>query len=100
MGSRSARQRVVAKAKQPAQGPDHKHFVQFYSDDKSLLGTLSRYIGSALGAGDAGVVIATEEHRRELAKRLAARGFDLDRSIAGGRYLALDAAETLDRVTV
>jgi PAS domain S-box-containing protein len=76
------------------------HSVQFYSDDKFLLDALSRFIGSALGAGDAGIVIATPEHRTELAGRLSGRGLDVARAVEQGRYVALDAAETLSQFMV
>lgn len=79
---------------------DHTHSVQFYSDDSFLLDTLSRFMGSALGAGDAGIVIATEEHRTELARRLSVRGLDLPLAVDQGRYVALDAAETLSQFMV
>ena len=62
--------------------------------------SLSRFIGSALGAGDAAIVIATPEHRAQLASRLAARGLDIERSVEHGRYVALDAAETLSQFLV
>jgi hypothetical protein len=42
------------------------HSVQFYSNGTFLLDALSRFIGSAVGVGDAGIVIATESHRTEL----------------------------------
>ena len=36
---------------------DHTgHTVQFYADDSFLLDGLSRFIGTALGAGDAAIV--------------------------------------------
>jgi len=73
----------------------HGHSVQFYEDDSYLLDGLSRFIGSALGSGDAGIVIATEEHRTGLAKRLKARGLDTSVAGAQGRYVSFDAAETL-----
>lgn len=73
------------------------HRVQFYSDHGHLLDGLSRSIGSALGAGDAGIVIATEEHREGLTRRLKARGLDVDLAAQQGRYIALDAAETLSK---
>ncbi|HYY70742.1 MAG TPA: PAS domain S-box protein [Terriglobales bacterium] len=76
------------------------HSVQFYSDDKFLLDALSRFIGSALGAGDAGIVIATPEHRTELAGRLSGRGLDVVLAVEQGRYIALDAAETLSQFLV
>ena len=76
------------------------HVVQFYSDDSFLLEGLSRFIGSALGAGDAGVVIATKPHRDELSLRLQALGLDTARSIKQGRFVSLDAAETLSKFMV
>jgi PAS domain S-box-containing protein len=78
----------------------HAHAVEFYSDESYLLDGLSRFIGSAIGAGDAGIVIATEEHRLELARRLAGRGFDLRRAVEQGRYIALDAVETLSQFMI
>lgn len=71
------------------------HSVQFYEDDAFLLDEVSRFIGSALGAGDAGIVIATRAHRAGLARLLTARGLDTALAMAQGRYIALDAAETL-----
>jgi signal transduction histidine kinase len=81
---------------------DHNHaghVVQFYGEDGFLLDELSRFIGTALGAGESAVVIATEEHRAGLAQRLQTWGFDTARAIAQGRYIALDAAETLAKIT-
>jgi PAS domain S-box-containing protein len=75
----------------------HPHSVQFYTDDNFLLDTLSRFMGAAVGSGDAGVVIATPEHRLALAMRLRERGLELERAVEQGRYIALDAAETLGR---
>ena len=71
------------------------HSVQFYADDAILLDGLTRYVGTALGAGDSAVVIATQPHRDALAVRLAARGLDLTLAASQGRYVALDAAQTL-----
>jgi PAS domain S-box-containing protein len=78
----------------------HAHTVQFYGDDSFLLDGLSRFIGSALGAGDASIVIATKEHRDGLAQRLRACGLDLTIAVQQGRYIALDAAETLAKFMV
>lgn len=75
---------------------DHRsHVVQFYEADNSLLDDVSRFIGTALGAGDSAIVIATEPHRLEIHRRLRARGFDPAQTIEQGRYIAVDAAETL-----
>jgi signal transduction histidine kinase len=81
---------------------DHKqaaHVVQFYGEDGFLLDELSRFIGTALGAGEAAVVIATEQHRDGLARRLQAWGLDTSLAIAQGRYIPLDAATTLAVIT-
>jgi PAS domain S-box-containing protein len=75
----------------------HAHSVQFYGDDAFLLDELSGFVGSALGAGDAAVVIATRTHRDGLARRLEERGLNISLAVAQGRYVALDAAETLSK---
>jgi PAS domain-containing protein len=74
--------------------------VQFYGKDASLLDGLARFIGSALGAGDAAIVIATEEHRAGLNKRLRALGLDVPLAQAEGRYVVLDAAATLSKFNI
>ncbi|MGB6387559.1 MAG: MEDS domain-containing protein [Terriglobales bacterium] len=74
------------------------HTVQFYGEDSSLLEELSRFIGAALVAGDAAVVIATKAHRDGLAQRLQSRGFDTATAIEQGRYVTLDAEETLAKL--
>src|SRR5438093_12006648 len=77
-----------------------EHFVQFYDDDSYLLDSITRFIGTTLGTGGAGLVIATKLHRQALAERLRARGVDVTAVREQGRYLALDAAESLPRSIV
>lgn len=72
-----------------------EHIVQFYQDDAFLLDALQRYIGSALCAGEAAIVIATKDHRDQLEKHLMAQGLRLATIRKHGRYASLDAAETL-----
>jgi signal transduction histidine kinase len=76
-------------------GDVHGHAVQFYEKDSSLLDELSRFVGTALGSGQAAIIVATKNHRQALADRLEARGFDIKRAESQGRYVALDAATTL-----
>jgi signal transduction histidine kinase len=78
----------------------HGHVVQFYSEDQSLLETLGYFIGSALEAGDAAIVIATEAHRDGLAQQLKFRGLDVASTIQEGRYVPLDAVETMAEIMV
>lgn len=77
-----------------------EHFVQVYEDDDAFLGTLSDFVCNGLNHGDAAVVIATEGHRRGLETRLAARGVDVAGYVQRGRYIALDAEQTLARFMV
>lgn len=81
-------------------GRPSDHLVQFYETDDFLLQSVGDFIGSGLGAGAAGLVIATPAHRAALAQRLQANGLDLARAQAQGRYRALDAEETLTQFMV
>ena len=56
---------------------------------------LTEFIGAALNAGNAAIVVATELHRDSLLPRLQAYGVDIGAAIELGRYVSLDAAETL-----
>jgi signal transduction histidine kinase len=73
------------------------HTVQFYGEDASLLKDLSCFIGAALMAGDAAVVIATQAHRDGLTQRLQSLGFDTAKAFEEARYVPLDAADTLEK---
>jgi PAS domain S-box-containing protein len=77
-----------------------EHFVQFYESDEVLVGSVSEFVRAALAEGQASVVIATPEHRDSLERRLLACGFDAANAIDSGRYIVLDAAETLSRFMV
>jgi len=72
-----------------------RHKVGFYSDDRGLLDDLSQFIGAALKAGNTAIVVATESHRDSVLPRLQAHGVDIGAAIEQGRYIALDAADTL-----
>jgi PAS domain S-box-containing protein len=84
-----------------AHTPSHTqdgHVVQLYANDGFLIDVLSRFIGGALAAGDAAVVIATKSHRTELERRLSANGVDTGKAAIQGRYVVLDATDTLPKV--
>jgi PAS domain S-box-containing protein len=84
-----------------AHTPSHTqdgHVVQLYANDGFLIDVLSRFIGGALAAGDAAVVIATKSHRTELERRLSANGVDTGKAAIQGRYIVLDATDTLPKV--
>ena len=71
------------------------HEAGFYSDDRYLLDDLTEFIGAALTVGNAAIVVATESHRDSLLQRLQAYGSDIGAAIEQGRYISLDAADTL-----
>jgi DNA-binding NarL/FixJ family response regulator len=78
----------------------HRHEVLFYSDDTVLLDTLTRFITTALKAGNAAIVLATKLHRDSLLQRLKAGGVDTDGALQQGTYTSLDAADTLSTIMV
>jgi MEDS: MEthanogen/methylotroph, DcmR Sensory domain len=77
-----------------------EHLVQIYEDDAVFLDSLEGFVGGGIQAGDGVVVIATATHLNGLHDRLWARGFDLDAARSQGRYIPLDAEETLSRFMV
>jgi PAS domain S-box-containing protein len=86
-----------------AHTPSHEyigHVVQLYTDDRFLIDVLSRFIGGAIAVGDPAVVVATKAHRTELEKRLSAHGLDTAKASRQGRYIVLDATDTLPKVIV
>lgn len=76
---------------------EREHFVQFYESEAFLLASVAGFIGAGLQGGDASIVISTAGHRQALERLWEARGIDLERARAEGRYVPLDTAETLAR---
>jgi len=78
----------------------HRHEVLFYSNDTILLDRLTRFIATALKAGNAAIVLATKSHRDSLLQRLKAQGVDTDSALQQGTYISLDAADALSTIMV
>jgi hypothetical protein len=76
------------------------HKVAFYSDDLQLLADVTRFVGAALKGRNSAIVVATESHRNSLLPRLRAHGLDIGTALQEGRYIAVDAAETLSTFVV
>jgi PAS domain S-box-containing protein len=74
--------------------------VQFYERDANLVEAVAKFLGAGLGTGEGAIIIATPEHRREVMRRLMALGFDLEALETRGQFVALDAAEVLEQITV
>lgn len=77
-----------------------RHEAHFYSDDASFLDAFTQFIGTALKARNAVIVVVTESHREDLLPRLQAYGLDIAAAIEQGRFIALDAAEMLSTFMV
>jgi DNA-binding response OmpR family regulator len=80
---------------QRAMEVNRRHEAGFYSDHRFLLDDLTQFVGIALTAGNAAIVVATESHRNSLLQRLQLYGSDIGTAFEQGRYIALDAADTL-----
>jgi signal transduction histidine kinase len=76
----------------------HEHLVQFYEREDFLIDQVGHFLGRGLKAGEACLVIATREHREAFEARL--RAVRLGACLSPDRYIALDAAETLAKLTV
>ena len=81
-------------------GSTQHHEVGFYSDDRHFLDHVTRFIAAALKAENAAIVVATESHRRNLLSELQTAGLDMTAVIEEGRYIPLDAADTLSTFMV
>lgn len=77
-----------------------EHTVQFYDRPATLAHRVADFAAAGMNRGEAAIVIATAEHRMATEGRLVALGIDLGAAAAEGRYLPLDAAQTLERVLV
>jgi len=72
-----------------------RHAVQFYEKDSALIEALGIHIGEALAAGDTALVVATKAHLKALAEELRMRKINAAAAIKAGRFIQLDASETL-----
>lgn len=83
-----------------AVGP-HRHLVQFYGANSLLLTrNVGAYLARGLSGGNGAIVIAGEEHRAGFLERVASDAIDTKTAVESGRFLLLDAAETLARFMV
>jgi signal transduction histidine kinase len=79
-----------------ARAHPHDHLVGFYEDDPFLAGSVARFLRPAFDGDAAAMVLATPEHLASFQASLEAEGVDAD----DPRFVALDAVEMLDRLTV
>jgi PAS domain S-box-containing protein len=72
--------------------------MYLYRESDSLVEALCDYIGPALAGGNTAIVVVTPRHRDALEHRLMARGMSTYKASQQGRYIALDASETLSKI--
>jgi PAS domain S-box-containing protein len=77
---------------------EDEHFVQFYESDDFLVTSVVGYVRAALSAGQSSVIIATASHGAAIESELAAA--DVGEALTVGRFVVLDAAETLPKFMV
>lgn len=75
------------------------HTVLFAESDAEVVDVAGDLLARRLVAGGVVIVIGTAERRREFDGRIRAAGVDPDRAGRDGLLIALDAAETLGRLT-
>jgi hypothetical protein len=84
----------------PSTAGHDDHVVAFYADDRELTETAGEYLRGALGSGGTAVVLATPAHRLGLQAWMELAGVDVAAARAGGSYVELDAAGTLDQFMI
>jgi hypothetical protein len=71
------------------------HSVHVYEQEVDLITRLCAIVSTSLRLGDAVLIVATQAHREQLIGELEKAGIDVQASARDGRYIMLDAAETL-----
>ena len=89
--------RPVPTAEPP---PDNgsAHIVHFYENDAELTETVADFLAEGLVSSQPLIVIATAARRQSLLARLRSKGFDLEYLRRAGRFVLLDARETLTQI--
>lgn len=75
--------------------PPPVHSVHVYEQEMDLITRLCAIVSTSLRLGDAVLIVATQNHRHQLVSELEKAGIDVRTSARDGRYIMLDAAETL-----
>ena len=74
------------------------HIVHFYDDDDALAATVADFLAEGLVSNQPLVAIATPARREAFLARLRSKGFDLEYLRRSGRFVLLDARDTLTQV--
>jgi hypothetical protein len=72
-----------------------EHFVQFYDNDQFIVNSVAEYVIHGLRSGETCIVAATREHLADITQVILSFGTELERARIDGRYIPLDAVDTL-----
>jgi DNA-binding NarL/FixJ family response regulator len=89
---------IVEATREIAAGAQ-RHEAVFHSDETSLVDDYVRFAETALRAGKVAVFVVAGSRLGKIRDRLEARGVGVKPAIAEGRYVALDAASELSKLT-
>ena len=81
-----------------ASGPGHA--VGFYALDSEGIDAVARFVASGWDLDECVVVVCTQAHRAAVDGRLVSQGYDPVARADAGRYLVVDAQETLRELLV
>jgi hypothetical protein len=73
------------------------HFVEFYDGPEQIADSVAKYFVHGLRFGDTCIVAATPKRYQSIEKKMRALYPDLDAAFSAGKFIVLDARETLDR---
>jgi DNA-binding NarL/FixJ family response regulator len=76
-------------------GDEQRHFVQFYTDDDFWRDNVREFLCTALSEGKSVIVCATRLHVTALQESMQAHHIDVQGLEKVGRYITLDAGDTL-----
>lgn len=82
-------------ASEPAAPEGHEHLVLLYEHEQDLVQRVATFLLPGLVRNEAMLVVATADHRRTFFEALAAIEPELPAHRSAGRYVELDAEETL-----
>lgn len=78
----------------------NEHLMQCFGDDSTLVQAVGHFLREGLVHGGAVINVGTAEHRAGVDAFLAKAGLDPVKLQRAGRYIPLDAEETLNRICV
>ncbi|HYR53240.1 MAG TPA: ATP-binding protein [Candidatus Dormibacteraeota bacterium] len=76
------------------------HIVRFYDNDQLLCDAVGKFLLEGHREKASSIVIATEEHRRDIERCLSEGGLDVSAARKAGRLVLLDAEQTVLSFTI